>query len=181
MKIRCAECRRLFDRGNETEAAEWAYGHDCDAIETCHDCGHAVDGHDRRGEDGECFTCNTTNGICRFPSEYQRAYVKREANEAIAYGRERRRHHQSGELITARHYIDEQLAFALSRLYSTQQEYTDLGRALLQAMYIRPPTDNEAGFFGAVSVYYGDAVLLEPKLLGMYDDVEQQVDRALAR
>jgi hypothetical protein len=28
-----------------------------DDIEKCLDCGHAVDDHDRRAEDGECFVC----------------------------------------------------------------------------------------------------------------------------
>lgn len=26
----CAECGRLFDMGNEDDANEWAYGHDCE-------------------------------------------------------------------------------------------------------------------------------------------------------
>jgi hypothetical protein len=27
---RCPECGRLFDLTDETDAAEWAFGHDCD-------------------------------------------------------------------------------------------------------------------------------------------------------
>ena len=76
-------------------------------------------------------------------------------------------------------YLDEQLAFALSRVYSTQQEYAELSRSLLQAMYVNPPGQNLALFFGAVSVYYGDIVQLDPKLIEMYDDLEGQINRAL--
>ena len=76
-------------------------------------------------------------------------------------------------------YIDSPLAFALSRIYTTQQGYTELSRGVLQAMYLLNPTENEAAFFGAVVVYYGDIVLLEPKLLNLYDELLPQLDRAL--
>jgi len=29
-KNRCPECNRVFDLTNKTDAAEWAYGHDCE-------------------------------------------------------------------------------------------------------------------------------------------------------
>ena len=29
-KAKCPECFRVFDLLNETEAEEWAYGHDCE-------------------------------------------------------------------------------------------------------------------------------------------------------
>jgi hypothetical protein len=77
-------------------------------------------------------------------------------------------------------YIDEQLAFVLSRLYFTQQEYLELTRGMLQAMYVRPPTENEDVFLGALSVYYGDIVLIEARLLQMYDDLDKQIARALS-
>jgi hypothetical protein len=44
---------------------------------------------------------------------------------------------------------------------------------------VRTPTENLDGFLGALALYYGDVTLLEPKLLGMYDEVLPQVDRAL--
>lgn len=28
---RCPECGRIFDLGDEIDAEEWAYGHDCEA------------------------------------------------------------------------------------------------------------------------------------------------------
>ena len=31
---RCTECGRVFDLANETDAAEWAFGHDCETQPT---------------------------------------------------------------------------------------------------------------------------------------------------
>jgi hypothetical protein len=76
-------------------------------------------------------------------------------------------------------YIDPALAFSLSRIYTTQGQYAELSRGVLQAMYVITPQENLAGFFSAVSIYYGDIVLYEPKLLGMYDEILPQIDRAL--
>jgi hypothetical protein len=76
-------------------------------------------------------------------------------------------------------YLEPSLAFSLSRIYRVQQEYGELSRGLLQAMYVRTPTENLDGFLGALTLYYGDVTLLEPKLLNMYDEVLPQVDRAL--
>jgi hypothetical protein len=76
-------------------------------------------------------------------------------------------------------HIDSQLAFALSRIYTAQQTYAELSRGITQAMYLLNPTDNLAGFLGAVAIYYGDLVLMEPKLLSMYDEILPQIDRAL--
>jgi len=77
-------------------------------------------------------------------------------------------------------YIDPPLAFALSRIYTTQERYAELSRGILQAMYvITPMSEDPTAFFSAVAVYYGDVVLMEPKLLTMYDDVLPQIDRAL--
>ena len=30
LKVKCPECGREFDLLDETDAAEWAYGHDCE-------------------------------------------------------------------------------------------------------------------------------------------------------
>ena len=76
-------------------------------------------------------------------------------------------------------HIDPQLAFALSRIYTAQQTYAELSRGITQAMYLLNPTDNLTSFLGAVAVYYGDLVILEPKLLSMYDEILPQIDRAL--
>ena len=77
-------------------------------------------------------------------------------------------------------YVDPSLAFALSRIYTTQQGYVELSRGILQAMYLLPPmTENPTAFFGALSIYYGDIVLYEPKLLALYDEILPQIDRAI--
>jgi len=77
-------------------------------------------------------------------------------------------------------FVDPSLAFALSRIYTAQQGYADLSRGILQAMYLLPPmSENPTPFFGALSVYYGDIVYYDPKLLELYDEILPQIDRAL--
>jgi hypothetical protein len=77
-------------------------------------------------------------------------------------------------------FVDPSLAFALSRIYTTQQSYAELSRGILQAMYLLPPmSENPTPFFGALSVYYGDIVYYEPRLLELYDEILPQIDRAL--
>ena len=47
-------------------------------------------------------------------------------------------------------------------------------------MYLLPPMiENPTAFFGALSIYYGDIVLYEPKLLELYDEILPQIDQAL--
>jgi hypothetical protein len=72
-------------------------------------------------------------------------------------------------------HIDSQTAGALSRIYRLQRQYADLTRGIMQAVYLRPLTEN----FEALSYYYGDLVLWEPALLKMYDEVLPQIDRIL--
>ena len=77
-------------------------------------------------------------------------------------------------------FVDPSLAFALSRIYTTQQNYEGLSRGILQAMYLLPPmSENPTPFFGALSIYYGDIVYYEPRLLELYDEILPQIDRAL--
>jgi len=77
-------------------------------------------------------------------------------------------------------FVDPSLVFALSRIYTIQQGYAELSRGILQAMYLLPPmSENPTPFFGALSVYYGDIVYYEPRLLELYDEILPQIDRAL--
>jgi hypothetical protein len=76
-------------------------------------------------------------------------------------------------------YMDTHLAFALSRIYGVQQDYSVLSRGVLQAMYLRPPAQDLGAFLQTVALYYSDVVLLEPRLIAMYDEILPQVDRAL--
>ena len=76
-------------------------------------------------------------------------------------------------------YIDPQLAFAIARVYNSQQTYADLTHDIMQTMYLRPPNEDLDPFLRSLSVYYGDVVLMEPELVRMYDDLLPQIDRAL--
>ena len=48
-------------------------------------------------------------------------------------------------------------------------------------MYINPPETKTGSFFGALQVYYGDAVVYDKLLLTLYDDVLPKIDKALVR
>ena len=76
-------------------------------------------------------------------------------------------------------YIDPQLAFAIARVYNSQQTYTDVTHGVLQAIYLRPPNENLDAFFRTLALYLGDIVLNEPHLLTMYDALLPQIDRAV--
>ena len=76
-------------------------------------------------------------------------------------------------------YVDPELAFSLSRIYTTQGLANELGRVMTQAMYLNPPSGKGEPFLQALDLYYGDLVLVEPQLLKMYEAALPQIDRAL--
>jgi hypothetical protein len=76
-------------------------------------------------------------------------------------------------------YIDPDLAFALSKVYNSQQQYLGLTRGITQAMYLVPLKENFDAFVAATDTYFSDVVLMEPKLLQMYDEVLPLIDREL--
>jgi hypothetical protein len=76
-------------------------------------------------------------------------------------------------------YLDGEVAYALSRIYSAQQSYAELSRGMTNAMYLISLDDNFDGFASAADAYFGDLVIMEPKLVAMYDDVLPRIDRAL--
>lgn len=76
-------------------------------------------------------------------------------------------------------YIDRDLAFALSRVYGEQKVVGELTRGMSQAMYMLSIPDNFDGFAAAAGTYYGDMVIMEPKLIQDYDQLLPQIDRAL--
>jgi hypothetical protein len=78
-------------------------------------------------------------------------------------------------------YIDPDLAFALSKVYNSQQQYIGLTRGILQAMYLVPLKENFDAFVAAADTYFSDVVLMEPKLVQMYDEVIPLIDRELER
>lgn len=77
-------------------------------------------------------------------------------------------------------YIDADVAFALSRIYSAQDAYNQLTRGVTQAMYLSPPRQNLDAFAAAVEIYFSDLVVMEPQLLRMYDEALSRLDKALA-
>ncbi len=76
-------------------------------------------------------------------------------------------------------YIDRDLAYALSRVYGEQKVVGELTRGMSQAMYVLSIPDNFDGFAAAAGTYYGDMVIMEPKLIEHYDDLLPQIDRTL--
>jgi hypothetical protein len=76
-------------------------------------------------------------------------------------------------------YLDRDVAYSLSRIYSAQQSYADLTRGMTQAMYLLPRSENFDAFAEAAEAFFGDVTFMEPKLLVMYGDVLPQIDRAL--
>jgi hypothetical protein len=77
-------------------------------------------------------------------------------------------------------YIDPQLAFALSRIYTGQQAHAGLTSAIMQStIYARSMTDDVDGYFRSLSYYFGDVALMEPDLLRQYDQVLPQISGAL--
>ena len=75
--------------------------------------------------------------------------------------------------------IDSTLAFELARVYGQQQIYTNLTGGLMQAMYLRPPSENLTSFLHSVKIYLDDIVGFDPGLVKMYDEVLRLIDRAL--
>lgn len=77
-------------------------------------------------------------------------------------------------------HIDADLAFALSRVYTTQQAYAELQRAIVQAtIYGQSWTQNLDGVMRSILNYMGDVSYFDPTLLKAYDEVLPHIDRAL--
>lgn len=77
-------------------------------------------------------------------------------------------------------YIDADLAFALSRAYTLQQEYSGIQRAIAQStIYGRSWTQDLDGVMRSILNYMGDASFFDPMLIKSYDEVLTQIDRAL--
>jgi hypothetical protein len=77
-------------------------------------------------------------------------------------------------------HIEPDLAFAISRLYTTQRGYTDLQKAIVQStVYGRSYTSDFDGFWRSIMWYLGDTSYFDPLLIKTYDEVLPQIDRAL--
>lgn len=76
-------------------------------------------------------------------------------------------------------YVNSDLAFDLSDIYTLQDTYADQTRDILQAIYLEPPSVDPERFLAALSAYYGDIVLWEPRLLRQYTELLPKLDRAI--
>lgn len=73
-------------------------------------------------------------------------------------------------------YLDADLAVAIAHVYRVQQQIDEGTRAITQTMY---SFANEVTFLNALLTYFGDCVLLETRLLTVYDDILPRLDRAI--
>lgn len=77
-------------------------------------------------------------------------------------------------------YMDQDLAYALSRAYTLQRGYAGQQGAITQStIYGRSWTQDFEGYWRSVYGYYGDLAYLDPTLLAAYDEVLPRIDRAL--
>ena len=73
-------------------------------------------------------------------------------------------------------YLDPDLAVAIAHVYRVQQQIDEGTRAMTATMY---SFANEVTFLNGVTTYFGDCVLLETRLLGIYDEILPRLDRAI--
>ena len=76
-------------------------------------------------------------------------------------------------------HIDQDLAFALSRVYNEQHRIAQLSRGMTQAMYLLPLREEFDAFAGAAETFFADMVVMEPALLALYDETLVRLDAAL--
>ena len=76
-------------------------------------------------------------------------------------------------------YIDADLAYALSAIYNVQSAVGGEAEGFMQGMFSRPPSQDLTAYFAALQAYFGDMTFFEPRLLTMYDDALQKIDKAL--
>lgn len=76
-------------------------------------------------------------------------------------------------------YIDEDLAFELSRLYTAQQTVTQMQTGIMQTtIYTRSPATDPEGYFRSLNAFLGDLSYFEPVLMKAYDDVLPKLEAA---
>jgi hypothetical protein len=76
-------------------------------------------------------------------------------------------------------YIDSDLAFALSGIYNVQSALSGEAEAFMAGMFTRPPAADQTTYLAALQAYFGDMSFFEPKLLTMYDEALQKIEKAL--
>jgi hypothetical protein len=77
-------------------------------------------------------------------------------------------------------YLDQDLAYALSRTYTLQQGYLNQQTAIVQStIYGRSWTQDFEGYWRSLMGYFADLTILDPGLMKAYDDVLPRLNRAL--
>jgi hypothetical protein len=77
-------------------------------------------------------------------------------------------------------YVDADLAFRLSRVYTLQKAYAELQTSIVQStIYGQSWTHDIESVFRSILNYMGDASYFDPVLLKAYDDVLPEIDRTL--
>ncbi len=77
-------------------------------------------------------------------------------------------------------HIDADLAFEVSRIYTTQRGYAAVQSAIVQStVYGRSPNQDFEGFWRSVMWYLGDVSFFDPTLIKAYDDILPRIARAL--
>ena len=75
--------------------------------------------------------------------------------------------------------IDQELAFEISRIYRTQETYDGISASVGGAIDLLPWDNGAEPLLRAFWSYLGDAVLFDPALLRMYDEIMPAIDREL--
>lgn len=77
-------------------------------------------------------------------------------------------------------YMDADLSFALSRVYTLQQGYASHQATVAPTIIFgRSPTQDPAAFWRPVLWYLGDLRFFDPEILKAYEEVLPRIDRAL--
>jgi hypothetical protein len=79
----------------------------------------------------------------------------------------------------ALNHIPPDLAQSIAHIYAVQHQLDDVTRDMTQVMYARIGETDHRPFLGSAAVYFGDCALLEPRLIGLYDSILPQLDRAI--
>jgi hypothetical protein len=79
--------------------------------------------------------------------------------------------------------LDPSLAYAISRVYTRQQEFQTMENGFMQAAFAPTSftTQDPTGFVTALSVYMHDVNIEEPSLLKSYEQLLPQIDAAVPR
>jgi hypothetical protein len=77
-------------------------------------------------------------------------------------------------------YVNADLAFVISRAYTTQQNYAGFqGMVAQTTIYGRSPAQDPEGFWRSLLWYFGDVTYFDAEIVKAYDAVLQRIDAAL--